>query len=412
MFSRDFCLQMKFLIWFACVYLLFLGIHAQAQDLTSGLIAWYKFDGDTKDASTFANHGAPHNVTFSLGKCGLPNSAIYLNGKDAYVTLPLNTSLNGKKQLTITAWIKPIRFNNIQYTLKSVYSHWVDYGIVEPIGLLFGVSPDSSVVGAFTGGYQVSSTYSVVRSNEWQLIVLQYDGTKASAADRAEFQVNCTSYSPNCNDTYSSCSATPSSIGALANYTYIGTRKDDIGQFVDYFEGYIDDIRLYDRALTKDELAELFLLCGPPTCNDNNCLTDDQLNPATCQCEYIPKLKPDCDDNNSQTDDTYNTTTCACEHVVNTSPTKPGVYAPSAFTPDKDGINDMYRPIYQGVDSAILTIFDRWGEIIYRGSNLTDGWDGTYKGVPCIQGIYPYTITGIYDTGEEFTVQGNISLIK
>lgn len=404
---------MNFITKCFCVALLLICTRSQAQDLTSGLLAWYKFDGDTKDASNYANHGAPHNLTFGQGKCGDPNSAVYLNGKDAYIDLPLATSLNGKQQLTITAWIKPIRFNNIQYTLKSVYSHWIDYGNSGSIGLLFGVSPDSSVVNAFSGGYQVSSINNIVRSNEWQLIVLLYDGTKALASDRATFQVNCTSYGPTCNTIYSTCSETPSSIGSLANYTYIGTRKDNIGKFVDYFEGYIDDIRIYNRVLTKDELNKLFLMCGPLTCDDNNCLTDDQINPNTCQCEHITKSKPDCNDNNSQTDDTYNESTCACEHVLNSAnPLKPGVYTPSSFTPNKDGINDIYKPIYQGVESAVLTVFDRWGEVIFKGSGLADGWDGTYQSLACMQGIYQYSIKGIYDTGEEFTFQGSVFLIK
>ncbi|GAB4005380.1 hypothetical protein GCM10028808_05060 [Spirosoma migulaei] len=392
---------------------MFLPTCIQAQDLTNGLLAWYKFDGDTKDASSSAKHGTSHNVTFGQGKCGDSNSAIYLNGKDAYIDLPLATQLNGRQKLTITAWVKPIRFNNIQHTLKSVYSHWIDYGNSNPIGILFGVSPDSSVVNAFSGGYQVSSVNSVVHSNEWQLIVLLYDGTKTLAADRATFQVNCTAYNPTCNTIYSTCSATPSSIGNLANYTYIGTRKDNSGSFVDYFEGFIDDVRIYDRVLTKDELNKLFLLCGPLVCDDNNCLTEDQINPNTCQCEHTSKPKPDCNDNNNQTDDTYNESACACEHVLNpVNPAKPGVYTPSSFTPNKDGINDIYKPIYQGVGNAVLTIFDRWGEVIFKGSSLADGWDGTYRGIPCMQGIYPYSIKGIYDTGEEFTVQGSIVLVK
>ncbi|GAB4022474.1 hypothetical protein GCM10028773_35390 [Spirosoma koreense] len=59
-----------------------------------------------------------------------------------------------------------------------------------------------------------------------------------------------------------------------------------------------------------------------------------------------------------------------------------------------------------------MTIFDRWGEVIFQGSTLTDAWDGTYRGVPCSQGVYPFSLSGTYDTGEEFTRQGNISLIK
>lgn len=458
---------MKFLIGCFCFILVSANSKAQGQNVNSGLVAWYKFDGDTKDASTYANHGNAHNVTFASGKCGQANSALYLNGKDAYVSLPLASSLNGKKQLTITAWVKPVRFNNIRQTLKTVYSHWLGMGVMGPIGVLFGVGADSSVVSAFSGGYQISSP-TVVRSSDWQLVTLLYDGTKSVDADRAIFQVNCKEYKPNCNNGYSTCSATPSSLGSLATYTYIGARQGNTGQLIDYFEGYIDDMRLYDRVLTKDELSQLFLECGPPPCDDNNCLTDDQINPNTCQCEHITKAKPtcndnncltedrfnentcqceyivkakpacddnncltddrfnentcqceyitkslpDCNDNNSQTEDTYNTSTCTCEHIVKSTIAKPGVYMPFAFTPNKDGVNDKYKPVYQRVASVILTIYNRWGEVIFQGNSLTDEWDGTYKTVPCLQGVYPYKLKGEYDDGEKFESSGSILLIQ
>ncbi|QJW88927.1 T9SS type B sorting domain-containing protein [Spirosoma taeanense] len=383
-----------------------------AQDLNRGLVAWYKFDGSSQDASSYANHGTPHNVTFGQGSCGEPNSAVYLNGKNAYIDLPLSKLINGKKQLTLTAWVKPARFNNIQYTLNTVFSHWIDYGAGGPLGVLFGVSPFSSVVGAFSGGYQVSSTYNVIQPNEWQLIVLVYDGTKASAADRTRFQVNCREYTSVCNNTYSSCSATPTALGTAANYTFIGTRKDDLGRFVDFFEGYVDDLKLYDRLLTREELNQIYLLCNPRACDDNNCLTDDQLNALTCQCEHIPKPQPDCDDKNSRTDDRYNLDSCACEHVLKPNVPQPNVYIPSAFSPNKDGVNDLYKPIYRGVVQVTVAIFDRWGETVFRGDNLTDGWDGTYRNAPCAEGTYQYIITGEYDTGEPFDFRGSLFLVK
>lgn len=355
----------------------------QAQSLDNSLIAYYPFDGTTDDVSRYAHHGNPQNVSYGLDHCGRPNSAIFLNGQDAYVRLPLLTQLNRKKQLTITAWVKPRRFNNVQYTLKSVFSHWIGYGVFEPIGLLFGVSPDRSVVGAFSGGYQVSSTYGVVRPDEWQLIALVYDGTKAVADDRATFQVDCGIQTPTCDNVYSSCRATPDAIGALAQYSYVGTRRNDLNQFVDYYEGYIDDLRIYDRLLTHAQLNDLFLECGQPDCNDNN---------------------PD-------TYDTFNSSTCNCEHVA-VNRLMPGVYIPSAFTPNHDGKNDSFSPVYQQVKQVNMTVFNRWGEIIFSGTDLREGWDGMFQGNACTPGLYPYQVSGTYDTGEAFTFQGSVTLLR
>lgn len=55
---------------------------------------------------------------------------------------------------------------------------------------------------------------------------------------------------------------------------------------------------------------------------------------------------------------------------------------PTAFTPNGDGVNDLYRPIgLTGEDIINFKIYNRWGQIVYNGDNLeNDGWDGTFQG--------------------------------
>jgi gliding motility-associated-like protein len=54
---------------------------------------------------------------------------------------------------------------------------------------------------------------------------------------------------------------------------------------------------------------------------------------------------------------------------------------PSAFTPDGDGLNDIFRPSYKGnIGNYELNVFNRWGELIYTSNKPSFGWDGTYKG--------------------------------
>ncbi len=56
--------------------------------------------------------------------------------------------------------------------------------------------------------------------------------------------------------------------------------------------------------------------------------------------------------------------------------------APNAFTPNGDGINDVFKPVFYGpVVSYTLSIFNRWGQMIFKSSDPGKGWDGTVSGV-------------------------------
>jgi gliding motility-associated-like protein len=94
------------------------------------------------------------------------------------------------------------------------------------------------------------------------------------------------------------------------------------------------------------------------------------------------------------------------------------VYIPNTFTPNGDGQNDRFYPRGRGIRTIkSFKIYDRWGEVIFDRSNIdvndqNQGWDGTFKGADLSPDVYVYTIDGICDTGEEFSWQGDISLIR
>ena len=67
---------------------------------------------------------------------------------------------------------------------------------------------------------------------------------------------------------------------------------------------------------------------------------------------------------------------------------------PNAFTPDGDGLNEDFKPILSGVDveDYEFFIFDRWGELLFETNNLSNGWDGTYKGENAPLGVYVWKL--------------------
>jgi gliding motility-associated-like protein len=88
------------------------------------------------------------------------------------------------------------------------------------------------------------------------------------------------------------------------------------------------------------------------------------------------------------------------------------VFFPNAFSPNGDGNNDLYRVAGSGVKSFRLKIFNRWGELIFESSNINEGWDGIYKGVPQSMGVYVYTsdVTLLNNAGRSY--KGTITLIR
>jgi gliding motility-associated-like protein len=89
------------------------------------------------------------------------------------------------------------------------------------------------------------------------------------------------------------------------------------------------------------------------------------------------------------------------------------VYIPTAFTPNGDGINDIYFLVAVGLtDIQEFKIFNRWGEIVFDGTSFNDGWDGTKKGQKQPIGTYSYILIATDYKGETIIKKGNITLIR
>lgn len=88
------------------------------------------------------------------------------------------------------------------------------------------------------------------------------------------------------------------------------------------------------------------------------------------------------------------------------------LYMPTAFTPNNDGVNDVFRiPPDATIDLKEFAVFDRWGNKVFKTSDLSQGWDGKNGGLPINAGIYVYLITG-YVADKPVTVKGTVALLK
>ena len=68
-------------------------------------------------------------------------------------------------------------------------------------------------------------------------------------------------------------------------------------------------------------------------------------------------------------------------------------YIPNAFTPNQDGLNDLFKPLYHcDLEAYSLRIFNRWGELLYESGDPAEGWNGLHKGHAVKQDIYSYQL--------------------
>jgi gliding motility-associated-like protein len=86
---------------------------------------------------------------------------------------------------------------------------------------------------------------------------------------------------------------------------------------------------------------------------------------------------------------------------------------PSAFTPNHDGRNDVFKILtYGNLDGYYLIIYDRWGQEVFTSVDPGTGWDGTYKGKPCEVGTYFYLLRAQCLTGHYEEHKGDLILIR
>jgi gliding motility-associated-like protein len=101
--------------------------------------------------------------------------------------------------------------------------------------------------------------------------------------------------------------------------------------------------------------------------------------------------------------------------VIIDAPPEPKITAPTAFSPNKDGINDLFKiSIVEGeVDINHVSIFNRWGQAVFNAKTLNNLWDGTTNGKPLPTGIYYWIIEGTDKFKEKKIVStGSITLLR
>jgi hypothetical protein len=225
------------------------------------LVAYYPFNGNANDESGNGNHGTVHGAALTTDRFANPDSAYSFDGVDDYIEVSNSPTLEISNSISLVAWVKIIDPGVPQIMIKREGTHFPPWFPGEA-GFQFGLDGDdhpSFGTGATSlGGW--SHATSTLEHGLWYLIVATYDNDTQKIFVNGEF-VGSRSY--------------PGQLGANSESLYIGVNPTDPTQS---FDGTIDDIRIYNRALSEPEIQELYLEGASPVDSDGDGVPDDEDN--------------------------------------------------------------------------------------------------------------------------------------
>jgi gliding motility-associated-like protein len=108
--------------------------------------------------------------------------------------------------------------------------------------------------------------------------------------------------------------------------------------------------------------------------------------------------------------DSNQCTNTATTEVVNACPAI--LFVPTAFTPNNDQLNDVFVPLISNAKLYSIVIFNRWGDLVYSGTDPQKGWDGRYNGEASPSEIYFYAISYTGFDEVSATQRGNFLLLR
>jgi gliding motility-associated-like protein len=87
---------------------------------------------------------------------------------------------------------------------------------------------------------------------------------------------------------------------------------------------------------------------------------------------------------------------------------------PTAFSPNGDGVNDVFRILRTLNIQKLLgfSVYNRWGEQVYSTNNIDDGWDGSFRNVEQELGVYVWTVEALTKDNEKVLRKGNVTLLR
>ena len=235
---------------------------------TNGLVGYWPFCGNAIDASGNGNNGTVNGAIITTDRNGVANSAYNFDGVNDYIQVPVLSSINNASQISISAWI-----NKTTNQIGTYFGHWSSTTqTTVPIGITQSINSNSNFGMGMIGGSETTSNASI-NLNTWQHITLVYNGANTSGSKLALY-INGVFVE------FLADSVIPNTSGNISNNSFIGANSGYLNQIYQYFKGKIDDIGVWNRVLTAQEISNLYTSCIPPAAPTGTLTQNFCANPA------------------------------------------------------------------------------------------------------------------------------------
>ena len=216
---------------------------------TNGLVGYWPFSGNANDLSGNGNNGTVNGATLTTDRFGISNSAYNYNGSTNYINVSNSTSLQFNGAITFSVWFNASTIplggvNSTSYIMSkgadggTPYS-WTSFLDTGVLSLTMWNSGNGN------NGATITNSQLTISTNQWYNVIFTFDGTNAKAYLNGQL-----------------VSTTPSTYTIFSNTYDIKFGRRHISGLPYFFNGKIDDIGIWNRALTQQEITNLYNSCA------------------------------------------------------------------------------------------------------------------------------------------------------
>ncbi|MEO7922231.1 MAG: LamG domain-containing protein [Chitinophagaceae bacterium] len=242
-------------------YIFFILLYASQPALSQvntdkTLVAWYTFDGNSNDRSGNDNNPIFNNTTPAADRFGNPNSARHFNGANNYIRIKNSSSLC-PDEMTLVAIVKPMGFyggncHGNAILEKGPRDGYPGYYVLRysPGEYAKDCSDFDTVHQSFEGAAYISgqnSQNTFVQTGTWYILMFTFNKENARIYVDGEMI---------------SSASSKSKIGRNKEDLFLGKKDNDA--FPYWFNGIMDEIRIYKRALGSKEILDLYNMLSKP----------------------------------------------------------------------------------------------------------------------------------------------------
>ncbi len=209
-----------------------------AQDVDSTLIGWYTLNGEATDQSAYINDGAMFNLISSPDRFGNQSGALEFNGSSGYVSIPSSASLESPDStITMSAWVYMYGWSKTGSPFNPVLMKSAEGSNAFQYRLSTGNHGVGVHFNNWNTGFDTAYNFEFFN---WYMVSVTYD------ADSLRYYVNGDMIQTIGFEVKMTVDSRPLEIGR------------DVPGITEHFNGRIDDVRIYNRALSPEEIALLY----------------------------------------------------------------------------------------------------------------------------------------------------------